>query len=69
MNIIGTQVIQGVFSNTLTWTYPVISFLSSNDEIYISCRSSNILRVIKSRSLRWAAMIPEWKKAGVLSIF
>ena len=32
-------------------------------------RSYNIVRVIKSRRLRWAGRVSEWKKVGVLSNF
>ena len=36
-----------------------------NEELYSLYRSSNILRVIKSRRLRWA----DWKKVGFISTF
>jgi hypothetical protein len=38
-----------------------------NEELYSLYRSPNIVRVIKSRRLRWAG--PEWRKVGVLSKF
>jgi len=31
--------------------------------------SPNIVREIKSRGLRWAGLVAEWKKVGVLSKF
>ena len=37
-----------------------------HDSLY---RSHNIVRLIKSRRLRWAGHVPEWKTVGVLSKF
>ena len=37
----------------------------NNEELHSLYRSPNIVRVIKSRRLRWA----EWRKVGVLSKF
>jgi hypothetical protein len=39
-----------------------------NEELYNLYRSPNIVRVIKSRRLRWAVK-PKWKKVGVASKF
>ena len=39
-----------------------------NEELHILYRSPNIVRVIKSRRLRWAGH-GEWRKVGVLSKF
>ena len=39
------------------------------EELHSLYRSPNIVRVIKSRRLRWACMYPEWRKVGVLSTF
>jgi len=38
-----------------------------DEELHSLYHSPNIVRVIKSRRLRWAVMKPECKKVGVLS--
>ena len=38
-----------------------------NEELHSLYRSPNIVKVIKSRRLRWAGHMPEWRKVGVLS--
>ena len=40
-----------------------------NEELHSLYRSPNIVRVIKSRRLRWAGRVSEWRKVGVLSQF
>ena len=40
---------------------------SNNEEIQMLYRSPNIVSVIKSRILRWAGHVGQWKKVGVLS--
>ena len=40
-----------------------------NEELHSLCPSPNIVRVIKSRRLRWADQVAEWKKAGVFYKF
>ena len=35
-----------------------------NEELHSLYRSPNIVRVVKSRRLRWQVMKPEWKKVG-----
>ena len=40
-----------------------------NEELHSSYRSPNIVRVIKSRRLRWAGHVARRRKVGVLSKF
>ena len=40
-----------------------------NEELYSLYRSPNIVRVIKSRRLRWAGHAPDWNKVGVILKF
>ena len=42
---------------------------SQNEGRHSLYRSPNLVRVIKSRRLKWAVLKPEWKKVGVLSKF
>ena len=38
-----------------------------NEKLQVLYRSSNLVRVIKCKRLRWRGYVPEWKKAGVVS--
>ena len=40
-----------------------------SEELHSLYRSPNIVRVFKSRTLRWAGHVAKWKKVGVLSEF
>ena len=40
-----------------------------NEELQSLYRSPNIVRVIKSRKLRWAGHVARWRKAGMFSKF
>ena len=40
-----------------------------SEELHSLYRSLNIVRVIKSRRLRWAGHVAEWKEVGVLLKF
>ena len=40
-----------------------------NEEFHSLYHSPNIVRVIKSRRLRWAELVAEWRTVGMLSKF
>ena len=40
-----------------------------NEELHSLYHSPNIIRVLKSRTLRWAGHVVRWRKIGVFSKF